>query len=74
MKITVIVHLVGHSAQMSFSSAHTKFPNQGSTNAFLTGANEHYGANSGGINTQLGAQSCPSNQNTGSLKCTHKQA
>jgi hypothetical protein len=35
MKINVIVHLVVHSAQMSFSNAHTKLPNQGCTNAFL---------------------------------------
>ncbi len=64
VKIIVIVHHVGNSAQMSFSSAHTKFSNLGCANAFLTRANEHYAANLRGVNAQLRAQSCPSNQNT----------
>jgi hypothetical protein len=50
VKIIVIVHHVGNSAQMSFSSAHTKFPNWGRTSAFLTCANEHYAANLRGVN------------------------
>jgi hypothetical protein len=60
VKITVIVHHAGNSAQMSFSSTHTKFPNQGRTNAFLTHANELYAANLRGVHAQLCAQSCPS--------------
>jgi hypothetical protein len=63
VKIIVIVHDAGNSAQMSFSSTHTKFSNRGRTSAFLMRANEHYAANLGGVNTQLRAQSCPSNQN-----------
>jgi hypothetical protein len=42
VKIFVIVHHTGNSAQMSFSSTHTKFPYLGCTNVFLTTANEHY--------------------------------
>jgi hypothetical protein len=61
MKIIVIVHNEGNSAQMSFSSTHTKFPNQGQTNAFLTCANEHYAANLGSVSAQLRTQGCPSN-------------
>jgi hypothetical protein len=65
MKIIVIVHHLENSGQMSFSSAYTKFPNQGRTNAFVTRANEHYATSSRGVNAQLRAQSCPSNQKTG---------
>jgi hypothetical protein len=64
VKITVIVHHAGNSLQMSFSSAHTEFPNQGRTNVFLTHANEHYAANLRSVNAQLRAQSFLSNQNT----------
>jgi hypothetical protein len=39
--------------------------NWGRTNAFSTWANEHYPANLHGVKTQLRAQSCMSNQNTG---------
>jgi hypothetical protein len=45
VKIIVIVHHVGNSAQLSISSTHTKFPNRGRTNAFSTCTNEHYTAN-----------------------------
>jgi hypothetical protein len=65
VKIIVIVHYAGNSAQMSFSIAHTKFPNQGRTNAFLMHTNEHYVANLGNVNAKLRAQSCPSNHKTG---------
>ncbi len=65
MKIIVIVHHAGNSGQMSISSAHTKFPNQGPTNAFLMCTNEHYAANLHGHNTQYRPQSCLSNQKTG---------
>ncbi len=61
MKIIAIVHHARNSAQMSFSSANMKFPNQGHTNAFLACANKHYVANLGGVNARLRAQSCPSN-------------
>jgi hypothetical protein len=57
----VIVHHSENSAQMSFSSAQTKFPNQGGTNAFLSRANEHSAANLRGVNTDLRAKSCPRN-------------
>jgi hypothetical protein len=60
MKIIVVVHQAGNSAQMSSSSVHTKFSNQGRTNAFLTPANEHCAAHLRGVNAQLRAQSCPS--------------
>jgi hypothetical protein len=63
-KSFVIVHHSENSAQMSFSSAQTKFLNPGHTNAFLTRANEHYAANLRGVNTRLGAKSCPRNQNS----------
>jgi hypothetical protein len=52
VKIIVIVHQAGNSVQMSFSSAHKKFPNQDHTNAFLTSANKHYVANLRGVNAQ----------------------
>ncbi len=39
VRIIVLVHHVGNSAQMSFSSANTKFPNRCRTNTFLTRAN-----------------------------------
>jgi hypothetical protein len=42
----------------------SKFPNGCHTNTSLTCANEHYAANLH-VNAQLGAQSCPSNQNRG---------
>jgi hypothetical protein len=64
-KSFVIVHHSEYSAQMSFSSAQTKFLNPGHTNAFLTRANEHYAANLRGVNTHLRAKSCPRNQNSG---------
>jgi hypothetical protein len=35
VKIFAIVHHAGNSAEMSFSSSHTKFSNQGCTNAFF---------------------------------------
>jgi hypothetical protein len=71
IKIIVIVHHAGNSTQMSPSRTHTKFPNQGWTNLFLTRtANEHYAANLRGVNAQLRAQSCSSNQNTGTWVST----
>jgi hypothetical protein len=68
VKIIVIVHHTGNFSHMSFSSTHTKFPNKGRTNAFLTHANEHYEANLGGVNAQLRAQSCLTNKNTGTVR------
>ncbi len=64
VKIIVIVHHVGNSAQLSISSTHTKFPNRGRTNAFSTCTNEHYTANVrsvklSSVNAQLWYQSCP---------------
>jgi hypothetical protein len=53
VEIIVIVHGTENSAQMSFSSAHKKFQNQGRTNVFLTLASEHYAANLRGVNAQL---------------------
>ncbi len=64
-EITVIFHHTGNSLQMSFSSGHTKFPNRGRTNTFLTCASEHYPANLRSVNAQLLAQSCLSNWKTG---------
>jgi hypothetical protein len=52
VKIFVIVHHTGKSAQMSFSSTHMKLRNLGPTNAFLTRANEHYAANVCNVNAQ----------------------
>jgi hypothetical protein len=50
MEIMVIVHHAGNSAQVSFSSAHTKlFQNQGHTSPFLEPANENYVANLHGV-------------------------
>jgi hypothetical protein len=63
----VIVHHLGNSAQISFSSTHTIFPNQCCTNASLTHANKDYTANLRGVIAKLRSQSCPRNQNTGSL-------
>jgi hypothetical protein len=71
VKIIVIVHHMRNSARMSFSSAHTKFPNQGRTNVFLTCTNEHYAANLRGVNAVLGTQSCLSDRNMGQ-KMTRK--
>ncbi len=65
MTIIVIVHQARDSVQINFSSLHTKFPNQGRTNAILTLANEHYAANSRGVNAQLRTLSCLSDQNRG---------
>jgi hypothetical protein len=43
----------GKSTQMSSSSTHTKCPNRGRANTFLTCTNEHYAANLCGVNAQL---------------------
>jgi hypothetical protein len=69
VKIIGIVHHTGNSAQRSISSTHTKFSNWGSTNTLLMHANKHYTANLCGVNVQLRAQSCPSNQNMGEGGC-----
>jgi hypothetical protein len=55
-KTSLIVHHSENSAQMSFSSAQTKFLNPCHTHAFLTHANEHYAANLRGVNTHLCAK------------------
>ncbi len=71
MKIVVVVDHARNSAQMRFSSAHAKFPNRGSTNAFFFDVHKWTltcKANFRGVNAQLRAQSCPSNWNTGEQK------
>ncbi len=67
VKIIGIVHHEWNSKQMSFLSPHTKFQHREHSNAFLMRANDYYAANLLGVNTQLYAQSFPSNRNTACL-------